>query len=101
TIARQFKAAYKVPLGNHYALPGYALADAIVAAIKAAGGTDGTKMAKALFGGPVAINYFGTKMKFTAKCHRPQAAAYSVGQWTNAFEKRFGTVVFQLVPNIV
>ena len=36
TIARQFKAAYKVPLGNHYALPGYALADAIVAAIKTA-----------------------------------------------------------------
>jgi branched-chain amino acid transport system substrate-binding protein len=100
TIARQFKAAYKVPLGNHYALPGYALADAIVAAIKAAGGTDGTKMAKALFGGPVAINYFGTKMKFTAKCHRPQAAAYSVEQWTNGVDKQIGTVKVQQVPNI-
>ena len=37
TIATQFQAAYKTPLGNHYALPGYALADAVVAAIKEAG----------------------------------------------------------------
>ena len=100
TIATQFKALYKVPLGNHYALPGYALADAIVAAIKTAGGTDGTKMAKALFGGPVTVNYFGTKMKFTAKCHRPQAAAYSVEQWTNGVDKQIDTIKVQQVPNI-
>jgi branched-chain amino acid transport system substrate-binding protein len=100
TIARQFKALYKAPLGNHYALPGYALADAIVAAIKAAGGTDGTKMAKALFGGPVAINYFGSKMKFTAKCHRPQPATYSVEQWTNGVDKQIATTKVQQVPNI-
>ena len=30
----QFKAKYGQPIGNHYALPGYALADAIVAAIR-------------------------------------------------------------------
>ena len=30
TIATQFKAKYGQPLGNHYALPGYALADALV-----------------------------------------------------------------------
>ena len=36
TIATQFQAAYQTPLGNHYALPGYALADALVAAIKTA-----------------------------------------------------------------
>jgi branched-chain amino acid transport system substrate-binding protein len=100
TIARQFKAAYKVPLGNHYALPGYALADAIVTAIKTAKGTDGTKMAKALFGGPVAVNYFGTKMKFTAKCHRPQPAAYSVEQWTKGVDKQIDTIKVQQVPNI-
>jgi branched-chain amino acid transport system substrate-binding protein len=100
TIARQFKAAYKVTLGNHYALPGYALADAIVAAIKTAKGTDGTKMAKALFGGPVAVNYFGTKMKFTAKCHRPQPAAYSVEQWTKGVDKQIDTIKVQQVPNI-
>src|SRR5262245_43785035 len=97
-IARQFQALYKVPLGNHYALPGYARADAIVAAIKAAGGTDGTKMAKALFGGPVRVNYFGTPMKFTAKCHRPQPAAYSVEQWTNGVDKQIGTQKVQQVP---
>jgi branched-chain amino acid transport system substrate-binding protein len=100
TIARQFQALYKVPLGNHYALPGYALADAIVAAIKAAGGTDGTKMAKALFGGPVRVNYFGTKMKFTAKCHRPQPAAYSVELFTNGVDKQIGTTKVQQVVNI-
>jgi branched-chain amino acid transport system substrate-binding protein len=100
TIARQFQALYKTPLGNHYALPGYALADAIVAAIKAAGGTDGTKMAKALFGGPVRVNYFGTPMKFTAKCHRPQPAAYSVEQFTNGVDKQIGTQKVQQVPNI-
>jgi branched-chain amino acid transport system substrate-binding protein len=100
TIARQFQALYRTPLGNHYALPGYALADAVVAAIKAAGGTDGTKMAKALFGGPVRVNYFGTKMKFTAKCHRPQPAAYSVELFTNGVDKQIGTTKVQQVPNI-
>jgi branched-chain amino acid transport system substrate-binding protein len=100
TIARQFQALYRTPLGNHYALPGYALADAVVAAIKAAGGTDGTKMAKALFGGPVRVNYFGTPMKFTAKCHRPQPAAYSVELFTNGVDKQIGTTKVQQVPNI-
>jgi branched-chain amino acid transport system substrate-binding protein len=100
TIARQFRAAYKTPLGNHYALPGYALADAVVAAIKAAKGTDGTKMAKALFGGPVTVNYFGSKMKFTAKCHRPQPATYSVELWTNGVDKQIATHKVQTVANI-
>jgi branched-chain amino acid transport system substrate-binding protein len=100
TIATQFRAAYKTPLGNHYALPGYALADAVVAAIKAAGGTDGTKMAKALFGGPVRVNYFGSRMKFTAKCHRPQPAAYSVELWTNGVDKQIATTKVNTVPTI-
>ena len=100
TIARQFQALYRTPLGNHYALPGYALADAVVAAIKAAGGTDGTKMAKALFGGPVRVNYFGTKMKFTAKCHRPQPAAYSIEQFTNGKDKQIDSWKLKSVPDI-
>jgi branched-chain amino acid transport system substrate-binding protein len=100
TIAKQFRAAYKQPLGNHYALPGYALADAIVGAIKKAGSTDGTKMASALFGGGVTVSYFGSKMKFTAKCHRPQPATYSVEQWTNGKDKQVGTWKLQQVPTI-
>ena len=52
-IADEFQAEYGEPLGNHYALPGYALADAIVAAIEKAGSTDGTAIATALFGGGV------------------------------------------------
>jgi branched-chain amino acid transport system substrate-binding protein len=100
TIATQFKAKYGQVLGNHYALPGYALADALVAAIKQAGSTDGTKVAAALFGGGVKINYFGNKMEFTAKCHRPQPAAYSVEQFTNGKDKQIGTWKLQQVKSI-
>jgi branched-chain amino acid transport system substrate-binding protein len=100
TIATQFKAAYKTPLGNHYALPGYALADAVVNAIRAAKSTDGEKIAKALFGGPVQVNYFGNKMKFTAKCHRPQPAAYSIELFTNGVDKQIGTHAVQSIPSI-
>ncbi len=100
TIAKQFKATYHQTLGNHYALPGYALADAIVGAIKAAGSTDGTKIANALFGGKVTINYFGNKMRFTEKCHRPQPAAYSIEQFTNGKDKQIGTHAVQSIPSI-
>jgi len=100
TIARQFQAAYHTPLGNHYALPGYALADALVGAIKSAGSTDGTKVAAALFGGKVTINYFGNKMKFTENCHRPQPAAYSIEQWTGGKDKQIGTHAVQSIPSI-
>jgi ABC-type branched-subunit amino acid transport system substrate-binding protein len=100
TIAQQFQATYHTPLGNHYALPGYALADAIVAAIKKAGSTSGPKIAAALFGGGVTVNYFGNKMKFTPNCHRPQPAAYSIEQWTNGKDKQIGTWAVQSIPKI-
>jgi branched-chain amino acid transport system substrate-binding protein len=100
TIATQFQATYHTPLGNHYALPGYALADAVVAAIKKAGSTDGPKIAAALFGGGVTVNYFGTKMQFTAKCHRPQPAAYSIEQWANGKDTQVDHWKLQSVPNI-
>jgi branched-chain amino acid transport system substrate-binding protein len=99
-IATQFRAKYHTVLANHYALPGYALADALVAAIKAAGSTDGDKIAKALFGGPVKVNYFGNPMKFTATCHRPQPAAYSIEQWTNGKDRQIGTWKVSKIPDI-
>jgi branched-chain amino acid transport system substrate-binding protein len=100
TIAKQFQATYHTPLGNHYALPGYALADALVSAIKKANSTDGTKIATELFGGGVTVNYFGTKMKFTSKCHRPQPAAYSIEQWTNGKDKQIGTWAVHSITSI-
>jgi branched-chain amino acid transport system substrate-binding protein len=100
TIAQQFKATYGQVLGNHYALPGYALADAVVAAIKKAGSTDGSKIAAALFGGGVSVNYFGTTMKLTSTCHRPQPAAYSIEQWTAGKDKQIDHWKVQSVPNI-
>jgi len=100
TIARQFRARYRQPLGNHYALPGYALANAVVAAIRTARSTDGEKIAAALFGGRVTIEYFGNKMKFTQRCHRPQPAAYSIELFTNGKDKQIGTHAVQSIPNI-
>jgi branched-chain amino acid transport system substrate-binding protein len=100
TIAAQFRATYGQVLGNHYALPGYALADAVVGAIKAAGSTDGTKIANALFGGKVTVSYFGSNMKFTEKCHRPQPATYSIEQWTGGKDKQIGHWKVKQVPNI-
>jgi branched-chain amino acid transport system substrate-binding protein len=100
TIANQFKARYKTPLGNHYALPGYALADAVVAAIRTTKSTNGEKMAKALFGGPVTVSYFGSKMKFTGKCHRPQPATYSVEFFKNGVDRQIGTHAVQSIPSI-
>jgi branched-chain amino acid transport system substrate-binding protein len=100
TIARQFQATYHTPLGNHYALPGYALADAVVAAIKKAGSTNGPKIAAALFGGGVKVNYFGSTMALTSKCHRPQPATYSIEQWTNGKDKQIDHWKVLSVPNI-
>jgi branched-chain amino acid transport system substrate-binding protein len=100
TIATQFKTRYKQTLGNHYALPGYALADAIVGAIRVAKSTDSEKIASALFGGKVTINYFGSKMKFTQTCHRPQPAAYSVELFTNGVNKQIGKQAVAAIPSI-
>jgi len=100
TIAQQFKAKYGQVLGNHYALPGYALANALVGAIRRAGSADGEKIAKALFGSGLVIDYFGSKMKFSSKCHRPQPAAYSVELFTNGVDKQIGTHAVQSIPNI-
>jgi branched-chain amino acid transport system substrate-binding protein len=100
TIAQQFQATYHTPLGNHYALPGYALADALVAAIKKAGSTDGPKIAQALFGGGVSVSYFGSTMKFTQKCHRPQPAVYSIEQFTNGKDKQIDSWKLKSIPDI-
>jgi len=99
-IADQFQAEYGEPLGNHYALPGYALADAVVAAIEAAGSTEGPAIAEALFSGQVQIDYFGTPMAFTENCHRPQPAGYSVEEFQNGVNTQIGTAVVQQIPDI-
>ncbi len=99
-INAQFKAKYGQPIGNHYALPGYLLADAVVAAIKKAGSTDGTAIAKALFDSGLVLNTFAGKVAFTSKCHRPQPASYTVEQYTNGKDRQVGTVAVKSIPNI-
>jgi branched-chain amino acid transport system substrate-binding protein len=99
-VNAQFKAKYGQPIGNHYALPGYELADALVAAIKKAGSTDGTKIATALFDSGVKINTFAGPLAFTKKCHRPQPAVYTVERYTNGRDRQIDTVHVKKVPNI-
>ena len=99
-IADQFQETYGEPLGNHYALPGYALADAVVAAIEQAGSDEGPAIAEALFGGGVTIDYFGNQMVFTDTCHRPQPAAYSVEEFQNGVNTQIDTVAVQEIPDI-
>jgi branched-chain amino acid transport system substrate-binding protein len=98
TINQQFQATYGTPVGNHYAYPGYALADAIVAAIKTAGSTDETKVANALFSSTV--DYFGHTMHFSPTCHRPHPAVYSIEQFTNGVDKQIGFWSVKQIPNI-
>ena len=104
TVAAQFKARWGKALGDAYNTRGYDLANAVVAAIKAAGSTDGTKIANALFGTGnghgVVIDTLAGKAAFTAKCHRPQPAGYSIEQWTNGVDKQIGFQTVHFVPSI-
>jgi ABC-type branched-subunit amino acid transport system substrate-binding protein len=99
-VNAQFKAKYGQPIGNHYALPGYELADALVAAIKKAGSTDGTKIASALYDSGLVIKTFAGNMAFTKKCHRPQPAIYTVEQYTGGKDKQIDTASVTKIPNI-
>ena len=99
-VNAQFKAKYGQPIGNHYALPGYELADALVAAIKKAGSTDGTKLASALYDSGLKINTFAGTLAFSKKCHRPQPAVFTVEQYTGGKDKQIDTVHVKKVPSI-
>lgn len=99
-IADEFQAEYGEPLGNHYALPGYALADAIAAAIETAGSTDGPAIAEALTSGAVPIEYFGSTMNWTSACHRPQPAVFTVEQFTSGQNKQIDSQAVASIPDI-
>lgn len=96
----KFKKKYGQPIGNHYALPGYMLAGAVVAAIKKAGSTDGTAIAKALYDSGLVIDTFNGKVAFTSKCHRPQPAIYTVEQYTKGKDVQVDTWSVKKVPVI-
>lgn len=100
TIAEQFRERYGTPLGNHYALPGYRLADVVAQAIEQAGSTEGPAIAEALFNSGLTFDYFGTNMTFSENCHRPQPGAYSVEEFTNGVDKQIDTHAVQSIPDI-
>jgi branched-chain amino acid transport system substrate-binding protein len=99
-INKLFKAKYGQPIGNHYALPGYEAADAVVGAIKKAGSTDGTKMAAALYDSGLPIKTFAGSLSFTKKCHRPQVAVFTVEQYTRGKDRQIDSVSVKKVPSI-
>ncbi len=100
TISDNFEAKYGEPIGNHYALPGYRLADVVVAAIEAAGSTEGPAIAEALFNSENTFDYFGSEMRFTEDCHRPQPAAYSVEEFQNGVDTQIDAVEVTAIPDI-
>jgi len=99
-VAAQFKARWGKPIGDAYNTRGYDLANAVVAAIKKAGSTDGAKIANALFNSGVVVDTLAGKERFTAKCHRPQPGTYSIEQFTNGVDKQIDTQAAHFVPNI-
>lgn len=99
-VNANFKKRYGQLIGNHYATRGYDLANAVVAAIKKAGSTDGPAVAKALFGSNLVLNTLNGKQRFTDKCHRPQPAIYTVERFTKGQGKLIGSVSVKKVPNI-
>ena len=72
----------------------------MAAAIEQAGTTEGPAIAEALFGGGVKVDYFGSTMAFTANCHRPQPAVYSVEEWQNGVNTQVGTATVTQIPDI-
>jgi branched-chain amino acid transport system substrate-binding protein len=97
----KFEAKYGKPIADSYALPGYDLGTAIAAAIEKADSTDGEKVAAALFDSGVTVKtLIGEDASFTAECHRPQPATYSVEQFTDGKSKQVGKVTVQGVPEI-
>lgn len=99
-IADAFQAEYGDSLGNHYALPGYRLADVVVGAIERAGSTDGAAIAAELFNSSVEFDFFGNQMHFSETCHRPQPAAYSIEQYTGGADTQIDTWAVQSIPDI-
>jgi branched-chain amino acid transport system substrate-binding protein len=94
-----FLKKYHVKLTSSYPARGYDLASAVVAAIKAAGSTDGPKIASALFSGKPFMTLSG-KVAFTSKCHRPQPASHVVEQYTNGKAKVLTRWFVKKIPDI-
>lgn len=99
-VNARFKKRYGQPIGNHYATRGYDLATAVVAAIRKAGSANPERIGRALFESNLVLSTLNGKQMFTAKCHRPQPATYTVERFTNGQGRLIGSVSVQKVPNI-
>lgn len=90
-------------IGSSYALPGYDLGLAISEAAKKAGSTDSQAIAKALFESGLTIDGViggDEALKFSAECHRPQPASYSIELFTKGESKQVGDATVKTVPDI-
>jgi branched-chain amino acid transport system substrate-binding protein len=99
-IDRRFQERWGSPQVESYSIVPYDLGTAIAEAIEAAGGTEGTEVADALFNQDLAFDTVvppGRK-QFSSECHRPQPAEFSIELWENGQARQVGTAAVDSIP---
>jgi branched-chain amino acid transport system substrate-binding protein len=99
-ISDRFEARWDSPPVESYSIVPYDLGTAIAEAIEAAGSTEGTEVADALFNQGLAIDTVippGRK-QFSPECHRPQPAEFSIELWENGQARQVGTAPVESIP---
>jgi branched-chain amino acid transport system substrate-binding protein len=100
-IAQRFEDRWGSPPVESYSIVPYDLGTAIAEAIDAAGSTEGTEVTDALFNQGLAIDTVippGRK-QFSAECHRPQPAEFSIELWEDGQARKVGTAAVESIPD--
>ena len=100
-LGKKFEERWGDEMDESYAIVPYDLGTTIAEAIEAAGSTEGTDVAEALFSGELVIDtLIGGPKVFTPECHRPQPAKFDIEQWTNGQAERLDSVTVEEIPDI-
>ena len=100
-IADRFEKRWGSPPVESYSIVPYDLGTAIAEGTDAAGSTEGREVADALFNQGAAFDTVippGRK-QFTAECHRPQPAEFSIELWENGQARQVGTSAVDSIPD--
>lgn len=100
-LGEKFEERWDEEMDESYAIVPYDLGTTIAEAIDAAGSTEGTEVAEALFSGDLVIDtLIGGPKVFTPECHRPQPAKFDIEEWTNGQAERLDSVTVEAIPDI-
>lgn len=100
-LGRKFEERWDEEMDESYAIVPYDLGTTIAEAIEAAGSTEGTEVAEALFSGDLVIDtLIGGPKVFTEECHRPQPASFDIELWTNGQAELQDRVTVEAIPDI-